>query len=136
MRFTFLMSSAVVLAFSSRARSSGETAAEKDNMTKLQLFHDASSPAKSGAHACRPSRQMSSQLVLSQLPLTPESQSCSSLLAVHSQPATLTVPTAPIDYQTSSDFPSHRHHSHDLSQLLYIKIAFSQTLLEYCSKLF
>ena len=40
------MSSAVVLAFSIRARSSGETAAEKDSMTKLQLFHDASSPTK------------------------------------------------------------------------------------------
>ena len=40
-KFTFLMSSAVVLAFSIR-----ETVAEKDSMTKLQLFHDASSPAK------------------------------------------------------------------------------------------
>ena len=40
------MSSTLVLAFSINARSSGETAAEKDNMTKLQLFHDASSPAK------------------------------------------------------------------------------------------
>ena len=29
-----------------RARSSDETAAEKDSMTKFQLFHDASSPAK------------------------------------------------------------------------------------------
>ena len=40
------MSSAVLRAFSISARSSGETAAEKDSMTKLQLFHDASSPAK------------------------------------------------------------------------------------------
>ena len=40
------MYSAVVLAFSIRVRSSGETAAEKGSMTKHQLFHDASSPAK------------------------------------------------------------------------------------------
>ena len=40
------MSSAVVLASLIRAHSSGETAAEKDSMTKLQLFHDASSPSK------------------------------------------------------------------------------------------
>ena len=45
--FTFLMSSVVVLAFSIRARSSGGTAAEEDNTTKFQLFHDASSPTKS-----------------------------------------------------------------------------------------
>ena len=36
------MSLAFVLAFPIRASSSGETAAVKDNMTKLQLFHDAS----------------------------------------------------------------------------------------------
>ena len=40
------MSATLVRAFSINARSSGETAAEKDNMTKLQLFHDVSSPAK------------------------------------------------------------------------------------------
>ena len=40
------MSSAVILAFSIRARSAGETAAKKDSMTKLLLFHDASSQAK------------------------------------------------------------------------------------------
>ena len=40
------MSVAAVLAFSIGERRSGETAAEKGSMTKLQLFHDASSPAK------------------------------------------------------------------------------------------
>ena len=50
------MSATFVRAFSISARSSGETAAEKDNMTKLQPFHDASSPAKIEAF---PSTRMS-----------------------------------------------------------------------------
>ena len=103
------MSEAEVLAFSIRARRSGETAAEKDSMTKLQLFRDVSSRAKLEvfrALACGPSRQVEllSQGWPAHQPMLPELlSSCNSLPAERCLPAAVPVPTQPSRADSRAD---------------------------------